>query len=31
MPGAVTDGDQIRFLLNIQRLLDEGLFTASYK
>jgi len=31
MPGAVTDADQIRFLLNIQRLLNEGLFTASYK
>ena len=23
--------DQIRFLVNLQRLLDEGLFVASYK
>src|ERR1019366_3647912 len=23
--------EQIRFMVNIQRLLDEGLFTASYK
>ena len=26
-----TSDEQIRFMVNIQRLLDEGLFTASYK
>ena len=26
-----TADDQIQFMVNIQRLLDEGLFTASYK
>jgi hypothetical protein len=26
-----TSVEQIRFMVNIQRLLDEGLFTASYK
>jgi hypothetical protein len=26
-----TAEDQVRFLLNIQRLLLEGLFTATYK
>jgi hypothetical protein len=26
-----TSDDQIQFMVNIQRLLDEGLFTASYK
>jgi hypothetical protein len=26
-----TSDDQIRFMVNIRRLLDEGLFTASYK
>lgn len=26
-----TSDDQIRFMVNVQRLLDEGLFTASYK
>jgi exosortase/archaeosortase len=26
-----TSDDQIRFMVNIQGLLDEGLFTASYK
>lgn len=31
MLSAVPEADQIRFLLNIQRLLTEGLFTASYK
>jgi hypothetical protein len=27
----LTSDEQIRFMVNIQRLLDEGLFTASYK
>jgi hypothetical protein len=27
----LTSDDQIRFMVNIQRLLDEGLFTASYR
>ena len=26
-----TSDEQIQFMVNIQRLLDEGLFTASYK
>jgi hypothetical protein len=26
-----TSDEQIQFMINIQRLLDEGLFTASYK
>jgi hypothetical protein len=26
-----TSDEQIRFLVNLQRLLDEGLFVASYK
>lgn len=30
MPPPTSD-DQIRFMVNVQRLLDEGLFTASYK
>jgi hypothetical protein len=28
---APTPDEQIRFLVNLQRLLDEGLFVASYK
>jgi hypothetical protein len=28
---APTSDEQIQFMVHIQRLLDEGLFTASYK
>jgi hypothetical protein len=28
---APSSDEQIQFMVNIQRLLDEGLFTASYK
>ena len=31
MPPPPTPDEQVRFLLNVQRLLDEGLFTATYK
>jgi len=27
----ISEGDQIRFLLNVQRLPTEGQFTATYK
>jgi hypothetical protein len=31
LPGPPTSEDQIRFLVQIQRLLNEGLFVATYK
>ena len=31
MPSPPSPEEQVQFLLRVQRLLDEGLFTATYK